>query len=390
MMNIPIFFTFVLLYQTNPFQFKHQFIDDHLKGGSWGQTALVDIDRDGDLDFITGQRDSFIHWYEFEKGKPWTLHVIGLESPSDVGAAVMDVDGDGRVDIVTGGAWYRQPIDPNETYWQRHVFDRNLKAVHDLITADVDGDGKRDVITMSDQNDVRWYKIPDGDAQQPWQHTPISDAVHAGISAGDIDGDGDIDLARTQYWIENQDQGKTWVMHKFCGIEWANRRDQPFYYRASRSSVTDINGDGKLDIVLTEAEFPGARIAWFENPGDPKQVPWTIHIIPFEGNEERGPFHTLQTGDYDQDGDIDIFSGEMELYGIKPHRWFIWENAKGDGSEFIEHPIFDGNLGTHEAVAGDVDGDGDIDFAGKPWNAVPDNANGGRNHADYLENISIQ
>ncbi len=44
-------------------------------------------------------------------------------------------------------------------------------------------------------------------------------------------------------------------------------------------------------------------------------------------------------------------------------------------------------LGTHEALAGDVDGDGDIDIVGKPWMAVPENGNGGRNHVDYLENL---
>lgn len=378
----------VLLFQ-QAFEFEHHYIDRDLKGGSWGQTSLIDVDRDGDLDFITGQRDSFVHWYEFEKGKSWVKHVIANDTPSDVGAKWLDVDGDGKLDFVAGGAWYRQPENPKDAIWQKSVFDPNPLKIHDLILADLDGDGKLDVITMSDQNDLRWYNIPDGDPTQPWQYTRISDAVHAGISAGDIDGDGDIDLARTMYWLENQDNGKSWVMHRFCDLEWANRKEHYFYFRASRSSICDINGDGRLDIVLTEAEFSGARIAWFENPGDPTQMPWKYHIIPFGNDEERGPFHTLQTGDYDDDGDIDIFSGEMELYGNKPHRWFIWENANGDGSNFVEHPIFDGNLGTHEAVAGDVDGDGDIDFAGKPWRPVPDNANGGKGHVDFLENKRI-
>jgi hypothetical protein len=50
--------------------------------------------------------------------------------------------------------------------------------------------------------------------------------------------------------------------------------------------------------------------------------------------------------------------------------------------------ILDANLGGHEAVAGDVDGDGDLDICAKPWEPRKANAVGGKNHFDYLENVS--
>lgn len=36
------------------FRFAHHFIDRDLPGGSWGQTALVDVDRDGDQHVVGG------------------------------------------------------------------------------------------------------------------------------------------------------------------------------------------------------------------------------------------------------------------------------------------------------------------------------------------------
>jgi hypothetical protein len=38
--------------------------------------------------------------------------------------------------------------------------DSELTAIHDVVAADLDGDGKAEIITMSDQNNLRWYKIP--------------------------------------------------------------------------------------------------------------------------------------------------------------------------------------------------------------------------------------
>ena len=270
------------------------------------------------------------------------------------------------------------------------IADPELSAVHDIITADLDGDGGFEIITMSGKFragvtrsktlDLRWYKIIPNPYKY-WQKNRIGDSVHAGIAAGDIDRDGDIDIVRSNVWFENKEGGRSWSEHQIVNVPWDLE---------CKIEVCDINKDGRLDVVLTEAEIIGARAAWFEAPIDPKKEEWTAHILEQSDNEERGPYHSMAVADFDNDGDLDIFIGEMEHLGVKPYRWFIWENIfRDENPVFIERVILDIGLGTHEAVIGDVDGDGDIDICGKLWRPKNDNSNEGNNHADFLENLLI-
>jgi hypothetical protein len=198
--------------ESSKFRFRLHLVDTDLEGNGFGQTALADLDGDGRPEFVMGLRGGELYVYKVHAPDRWTRHVVGADSPSDVGLTVLDVDGDGFPDLVAGGAWYRNSGSLARPY-ARFVFDPELEAVHDIVAADVDGDGRIDILTMSDRNNLRWYAIPD-DPSLPWRKTDIGEAVHAGLSVGDLNGTGFLDVVRTDVWFENVNgDGRSWRPH---------------------------------------------------------------------------------------------------------------------------------------------------------------------------------
>lgn len=373
------------------FTFRHHFIEIGLPPGLYAQTELADLDNDGRLEYIIGQQYGDIYWYKMidEDPEHWERALLGVDSPSDVGAAVLDVDGDGWVDFVAGGAWYRNPGGVAGPF-ERIVFDAELRGVHDLIAADIDGDGRVEILTMSDQNNLRWYKIPP-DPRQPWIRHDIGPGVHAGLAVGDLDGDGHLDIVRTNVWFENVNgDGTLWQVRPIGPNSEPPADFQPYFaFDATICFVCDMNHDGQADIVFVDAEIPGGKVWWMENLDRGRA--WRRHeVYTWDPAREprRGAFHSLYVGDLDGDGDWDIFSCEMEgVPGAGAPRYYIWENVDGRGEEWREHVILDANLGGHAAVVGDLFGSGRLDIIAKPWNPRPDNAVGGQMHITLLENM---
>lgn len=316
-------------------------------GNSLGQTSFVDVDKDGDLDFISGTGRE-VSWWEYKSPDQWVRHAIGSGHNTDVGGAAVDVDGDGWIDQVSGDSWYRNL--KNGTF-ERHGFG-GIRC-HDTRVGDLDGDGKPEVVSLND-NTFLLYRIP-ANPVGTWPSQSIGSGVHSGLAIADLDGDRDNDIIKGKFWYENTDgKGRMWT-------------ERAITYAGSKSTASgagDFDGDGDMDVALSDHD--GERVSWIENV-DGKGRMWTEHLLATGKNV----LHSLQVADFDNDCDLDIYAGET--VGSQ----FIWQND-GKGA-FKEQVIAEGVLG-HETRIGDVDGDGDIDLAAKPWK-------GGR-HV-YLRNLLV-
>jgi hypothetical protein len=335
-----------------------------------------------------------MYWFENHGADNWKRHEIGKVEIGQLGSVTTDVDGDGWTDIVIGGFWYQNPKQPRERPFVRYTYDGSIqREIHDMVLADMDGSGDLDVVALGDGDGCFWYRIPDEpDQDRDWPRTVITLAVrdenadiHAGLASGgvgDLDGDGDADVMLTDRWAENRENGARWIEHRLLF-----GRKGPWGL-SSRSWITDVDQDGDNDVLIVDCDGQNSGVAWIENQ-DGRMQRHLVHYLANRAPGTRGSFHSLQLADFDLDGDEDVLVVEQEDPKILPRgaspRWFVWENR--GGVEYVERVIFEGELGGHDVLVGDVDGDGDLDLAGKVWSPWDGNANGGRAHADWLENL---
>ena len=379
-------------------QFRHHLVSTDLfvtpQGtGDYGLTALVDLDKDGDLDFVLGGRQvkpSTLYWFEYKGADAWVKHTVGTDYQSDVGLAALDVDGDGLIDLVCSGVWYRNTGKPATEPFERIVFADHAAGAHDILIADVNGDGRKDVVMMGDKNTalnaLAWFEIP-RTPREPWTRHEIGPPVHGAIAPNgtlDVDGDGDLDILRANTWFENADgKGLMWTAHQNVPLG----RIGP-YGMCVRTAVTDLDGDHRPDIVVADADIVDSHVMIVKND-DGRGGRWTVTELP--RSVTYGSLHALAVADLNGDGLPEIIVNEQEELlpeGRQNPRWVAWQNL--GHLAFREHVLLDAKLGGHELQVGDVDGDGDIDICSKPWGVLPWNGAGGRMHVDYLENLLKQ
>jgi hypothetical protein len=343
----------------------------------------------------------------------WARQVIDSAAPwRTLFVETGDLDGDGWPDLATGGWWYKNP-GPTGGAWVRNAFGAPLNNL--AVLYDFDGDGDLDALGTQGEgstanadfawarNDgnglftlftnieaaegnylqgavagrfrnnatievaLSWHRagegiqlltVPAEPSTTTWAWNRVSPVSQdEGLSVGDIDRDGDLDLLLGTQWLRNEQDPaggpSTW---------------QPFMLFTTdelpdRNRLADLNGDGRLDaIVGYERVNVPAVLAWYEQPADPTMA-WTEHII----DTPIGPM-SLDVADMDGDGDLDIVVGEHYPQQPAAARLLIYENLDSQGGSWQVQTIATGDEHHNGAQVVDLNGDGALDLVSIGWN----------------------
>ena len=323
-------------------------------GDTTNDIAVADIDGDGRLDIIT---DKYLYCFKNpgRKGQLWKWIPISGDAGENwwLGHWTGDFDGDGDQDVVSGhcadtNLYWFENIEGDGTMWARHRLPVSGDKWKDHIRShDFNGDGFDDLIVQKYHGEGVYYLESPRTSQSPWRYWRIGYG-RAGVCLCDIDRDGDPDVCVENTWFENPGDPKTenWTRHVI--------NDSTVGVKVAAG---DVNGDGRIDLFHCSEE--GKGIWYFLGPEDPTRQPWTKFTL----DADRTHNHTCQLADFDRDGDLDFLTAQM--HQSDEDRVTIFENTDGTGRNWTEHII--GRTGSHNAMIADIDGDGWLDVVGKNW-----------------------
>lgn len=340
-------------------------------------TVVADFDNDGVQDFVLGfrQKPPALVWYR-KSGPGWTRSAIEQEFLTvEAGGAAFDIDGDGDLDLVFGADaqnadlwWWENPY-PNfdaQASWKRRTIKRGgAKQHHDQVFADFKGIGRVQLVFWN-QGSKTLYLAEIPSDPRPMDAWPLESiftgrageqveeaARYAeGASAFDVDGDGKLDLLAGNCWFKHEGGSKfTPIRVGTIGGRIAAGK----FKRGRTAQVVIAPGDGT------------GPLKWYEASGDPlKTASWIGHVLL----ERVVHGHSLQLGDINGDGHLDIFAAEMAKWtnNSPPDHpdakaWIFY----GDGRGHFRKTVLVAGHGWHEARLADLDGDGDLDILNKPY-----------------------
>lgn len=271
---------------------------------------------------------------------------LGSEATWDV--ATGDLDADGDIDVVTANTDSGALIWLNDGAGAFSDSGRRLEVCAVVAVADLDGDGALDVITaMWGRPLTVWWNDGAGGFSEEGTTRAGSDSMC--FDVGDLDGDDDPDI-----YLGRASSDKVLMNTGERTFRDTLRR---FGRRETGGVViADMDGDGDSDVVAAGWSEPGHVWA---NDGTGQ------FTLLCEIDAAQLHIHDATTGDYERDGDTDVF---FALAGGVCCR-NIWLN---DGTGRLTHVDQDfSDAPMQRMAAADVNADGWVDLAFGGWGEPP-------------------
>jgi hypothetical protein len=289
------------------------FADSGQELGMFGHGVDIgDLDGDGDPDIILTTHEFVPTRVYLNNGTGAFTELAGaFEETTGHSVDLYDLDGDNHLDAVgetgRGGT---------NIFWNDGggKFTRSdLSFPRTTIWGDLDQDGAIDLLLKENGVGYATY-LNDGHGSFAlfWSLDDPEAMDVGGMALGDVDGDGDLDAVVTNGFQQTNSFAGKVLLNDGSGIFTDSSQRLDAVTNAG-VSLGDLDNDGDLDLVLTDFENP-CQIWVNDGSG-------TFTDSGFRFGDDQFYSHAL-LGDLDEDGDLDIFLSTFGMEQGPNEIWF--------------------------------------------------------------------
>jgi hypothetical protein len=315
--------------------------------------------KEADIETAKGAKIDFL--------KPMPVGDAITQPPLISNLTVTDLDGDSLQDIIVCDAlsntisWIRQF--PLNTYKEIVLASGFIAPAH-VQAADFDNDGDKDIMVavlglLFPSNDkIGTVLVLENKGDCTFIPHVVADKIArvSDVRAGDLDGDGDMDLAVAQF---GYDDGETRWMENLGGWKFESHILQHLS-GGINVELCDVDMDGDLDILsLISQEWE--EIYLFVNDGKGN---FTTKLVFGSSNEDFGS-SGIYLSDLDKDNDMDILYTNGDAFDYIPPQGRPWHGVQwleNKGNLVFEFHRLCNFIGAYNARPIDIDQDGDLDI----------------------------